>query len=168
MTQQRHDNDSDDNPCGTYRAHFLQSEHFNFCGQDEVMGPVVLSVKYYAGDSSTSESSNTNGGTGDHIRLVLRLTSGSVHRLVDRERGGAPSPIALAKRLCPQLSLASLQPVLCPRASELLVNYDEHVLVNNYKFGVIYQRAGQTSEEALFGNRGHSPALDRFLEMIGH
>ena len=132
------------------------------------MGPVVLSVKYYAGDSSTSESSNTNGGTGDHIRLVLRLTSGSVHRLVDRERGGAPSPIALAKRLCPQLSLASLQPVLCPRASELLVNYDEHVLVNNFKFGVIYQRAGQTSEEALFGNRGHSPALDRFLEMIGH
>ena len=99
---------------------------------------------------------------------MLRLTSGSVHRLVDRERGGAPSPIALAKRLCPQLSLASLQPVLCPRASELLVNYDEHVLVNNFKFGVIYQRAGQTSEEALFGNRDHSPALDRFLEMIGH
>ena len=132
------------------------------------MGPVVLSVKYYAGDSSSSENSNTNGGTGDHIRLVLRLTSGSVHRLVDRESSGAPSPIALAKLICPQLSLASLQPVLCPCASELLVNYDEHVLVNNFKFGVIYQRAGQTSEEALFGNRGHSPALDRFLEMIGH
>ena len=78
------------------------------------------------------------------------------------------SPSFLIKRLCPQLSLASLQPVLCPRASELLVNYDEHVLVNNFKFGVIYQQAGQTSEEALFGNRGHSPALDRFLEMIGH
>jgi len=28
-----HGNDSDDNPCRTYRAHFLQSEHFNFCGQ---------------------------------------------------------------------------------------------------------------------------------------
>ena len=27
---------------------------------------------------------------------------------------------------------------------------------------------GQTSEEALFGNRGHSPALDTFLEMLGH
>ena len=66
------------------------------------------------------------------------------------------------------MTLASLQPVLCPRASELLVNYDEHVLVNNFKFGVIYQRQGQTSEEALFGNRGHSPALDRFLDMIGH
>ena len=78
------------------------------------------------------------------------------------------SPAFLIKRLCPQLTLASLQPVLCPRASELLVNYDEHVLVNNFKFGVIYQRQGQTSEEALFGNRGHSPGLDRFLDMIGH
>ena len=160
-------NDSDDNPCRTYRAHFLQSEHFNFCGQDEVLGPVVLSVKYYAGDSGGSENSAAAGGSGDHIRLVLRLTSGSVHRLVDRQSHSAPSPIALAKLICPQLSLASLQPVLCPRASELLVNYDEHVLVNNFKFGVIYQRQGQTSEEALFGNRGHSAALDRFLDMIG-
>ena len=160
-------NDSDDNPCRTYRAHFLQSEHFNFCGQDEVLGPVVLSVKYYAGDTGGSENSAAAGGGGDHIRLVLRLTSGSVHRLVDRQSHSAPSPIALAKLICPQLSLASLQPVLCPRASELLVNYDEHVLVNNFKFGVIYQRQGQTSEEALFGNRGHSAALDRFLDMIG-
>ena len=28
-----------------------------------------------------------------------------------------------------------------------------HVLVNNFKFGVVYQRVGQTTEEALFGNR---------------
>ena len=39
--------------------------------------------------------------------------------------------------------------------------------MNNFKFGVIYQRVGQTSEEALFGNRGHSVAMDRFLDMLG-
>ena len=50
--------------CRTYRAHFLQSEHFNFCGLDESLGPVVLSVKYYT-DSDTA----TN-----HIRIILRLT----------------------------------------------------------------------------------------------
>ena len=154
-------NDHDDSPCRTYRAHFLQSEHFNFCGQDEVQGPVVLSVKYYSGDSGDSSSS------GDHIRIILRLTSGSVHRLVDRASHPHPSPISLAKLVCPQLSLVTLQPVLCPRASDLLVNYDEHVLVNNFKFGVIYQRVGQTSEESLFGNRGHSAGMDRFLDMIG-
>merc|ERR1719445_2863269 len=150
--------DHEESPCRTYRAHFLQSEHFTFCGQDEVQGPVVLSVKYYSGDGEN----NTN-----HIRLVLRLSSGSHHRLVDRDSLAQPSPICLARLVCPQLTLSSLQPVLCPRASELLVNYDEHVLVNNFKFGVIYQRVGQSSEEALFGNRAHSPAMDRFLDMIG-
>ena len=160
-------NDNDDSPCRTYRAHFLQSEHFNFCGHDDNMGPVVLSVKYYTGDVNNSDNSSNGGGSGDHIRIILRLTSGSVHRLVDRESHPHPSPIALAKLVCPQLSLASLQPVLCPKASDLLVNYDEHVLVNNFKFGVIYQRLGQTSEESLFGNRGHSLVMDRFLDMIG-
>ena len=52
------------------------------------------------------------------------------------------APGQLVRHLVPQLSLGSLQPVLCPKASELLVSYDEHVLVNNFKFGVIYQRVG--------------------------
>jgi len=147
----------DESPCRTYRAHFLQSEHFNFCGLDDLIGPVVLSVKYYC----DSDSSSSN-----HIRIVLRLTSGTTHRLVARQQQ-QPSPIALARMVCPEISLATLQPVLCPKASELLLNYDEHVLVNNFKFGVIYQKVHQTSEEALFGNRTHSPSMDKFLDMIG-
>ena len=50
------------------------------------------------------------------------------------------APGQLVRQLAPQLSLASLQPVIAPAASQLLVSYDEHVLVNNFKFGVIYQR----------------------------
>ena len=52
---------------------------------------------------------------------------------------------------------------MCPKASELLLNYDEHVLVNNFKFGMIYQRVGQCSEEALFGNRSH-----RYCQLFGY
>ena len=126
----------DESPRRTYRAHFLQSEHFNFFGLDDLMGPVVLSVKYYCDSDST---------TSNHIRIVLRLTSGTTHRLVARQQ--QPSPIALARMVCPEISLATLQPVLCPKASELLLNYAEHVLVNNFN-----QKVHQTSEEALFGN----------------
>ena len=39
--------------------------------------------------------------------------------------------------------------------------------MNNFKFGVIYQRVGQTTEEALFGNRIHGPAMERFMESLG-
>jgi len=108
----------------------------------------------------------SDNSTSNHIRIVLRLTSGTTHRLVARHQN-QPSPIALARIVCPEISLTTLQPVLCPKASELLLNYDEHVLVNNFKFGVIYQAVHQTCEEALFGNRNHSPAMDKFLDMIG-
>ena len=150
--------DLDESPSRMYRAHFIQSEHFNFCGQDDTLGPVVLSTKYYY-----DEDSNTN-----HIRVILRLSSGTTHQLVSLEES-APrhSPTTLARFLCPSLSLTTLHPVLCPNAAELLVNYDEHVLVKNFKFGVIYQRVSQTCEEEMFGNRVHSHAMDKFLDMIG-
>jgi len=151
--------ESGDSSCRSYRAHFLQSEHFNFCGKDEHIGPMVLSLKYYShgGDSQSY-----------HIRIILRLSTGTIHKLVDWNRNnGELSPAGLARSVCPELSLTFLQPVLCPNTAELLLNFDEHVLVNNFKFGVIYQKIGQTSEEAMFGNLAHSPAMDTFLEMVG-
>ena len=57
----------DDQPLHAYRTHFHQAEHFNFCGEDAVLGPVVVSVKYY---------SKTR-----HIRVLLRLSTGSTHQL---------------------------------------------------------------------------------------
>lgn len=33
-----------------------------------------------------------------------------------------------------------------PQASRLIVTFDEHVISNNFKFGVIYQKFGQVGE----------------------
>ncbi|CAB0002242.1 unnamed protein product [Nesidiocoris tenuis] len=74
----------------------------------------------------------------------------------------------LGQALNRELTLSSLEPVLCPRASHLIAAYDEHVLVSQYKFGVLYQKFGQTSEEELFGNKHSSPAFDEFLNCLGH
>ena len=71
------------------------------------------------------------------------------------------------QRLNPELTLERLHPVNTPKGPELIVNYDEHVLVNHFKFGLIYQRIGQSTEEQLFGNRIQSEALEEFLEVIG-
>ena len=106
----------EESPCRIYRAHFLQSEHFNFCGLEEGVGPMVLSVKYYC---DTENQDN-------HIRIILRLTSGTHHKLIEAEGlPDHPSPIQLAKLVCPEINISTLQPVLCPRASELLLNFDE-------------------------------------------
>jgi len=149
-----------DDSARSYRAHFLGYDHQNFTAVDDEFGPVVLSVKHY-----TDKECDVKG---NHVRVILRTTSGTIHRLLPyNDVKDTPSPIQLARYLCPDLTLDKFEPILSPRASELIVSYDEHVVVNNYKFGLIYQRYGQVTEESLFGNRGHSAAMDQFLEMLG-
>ena len=162
-----------DDSARSYRAHFLGYDHQNFTAVDEEFGPVVLSVKHY-----TDKEGEVKG---NHVRVILRTTSGTIHRLLPyNDVKDTPSPIQLARLvdsscdsfalfrfLCPDLTLEKFEPILSPRASELIVSYDEHVVVNNYKFGLIYQRYGQVTEESLFGNRSHSAAMDQFLDMLG-
>ncbi|XP_067095439.1 rap1 GTPase-activating protein 1-like isoform X3 [Osmerus mordax] len=73
----------------------------------------------------------------------------------------------MAKLVCEEVNVDRFYPVLYPKASRLIVTFDEHVISNNFKFGVIYQKFGQTSEEELFGNSEESPAFTEFLEFIG-
>lgn len=149
-----------DDSARSYRAHFLGYDHQNFTAVDDEFGPVVLSIKHYTDKEGEMK--------GNHARVILRTTSGTIHRLLPyKDVKVTPSPIQLARYLCPDLTLDKFEPILSPRASELMVSYDEHVVVNNYKFGLIYQRYGQVTEENLFGNRSHSPAMDQFLEMLG-
>jgi hypothetical protein len=98
-----------DEPSHMYRAHFHQSDHFNFCGTDDMLGPVVLSAKYYH-DSG-------------HVRVILRLSRGTIHQLY--ESSERCSPLHLAQSVCPDLTLAVVHPVLCPEAGQMILSYDE-------------------------------------------
>lgn len=64
------------------------------------------------------------------------------------------------------ITTEKFSPVVFPKVSDLIVAYDEHVLVSTYKFGVVLQKEGQTTEEELFSNRS-SESLDTFLEILG-
>ncbi|XP_041479425.1 rap1 GTPase-activating protein 1-like isoform X1 [Lytechinus variegatus] len=139
-----------------YRKYFLGKEHFNYFAQDEDLGPLVLSVKH------------ETIGTEDALRVVLRSKAGTIHDLLAVSTlGDSPIPARIAKTLCDSITTERYQPVLFPKGSELIVSYDEHSFVNKFKFGVVYQCFGQSTEEEMFGNRNSSPALDEFLEMLG-
>ncbi|XP_063605738.1 rap1 GTPase-activating protein 1-like isoform X4 [Penaeus indicus] len=136
-----------------YRRFFMGNEHWTFLGEDEVHGPVVLSHK----TEVISSQENT--------RVLLRLKTGTHHAIINL--GDNPTPAKMAKRLKEELTVERFQPVVTPRGPEMIVSYDEHVLVNHFKFGLIYQRAGQTTEEQLFGNKTHSAAFEEFLSLMG-
>ncbi|XP_041777600.1 rap1 GTPase-activating protein 1 isoform X11 [Anopheles merus] len=145
-----------DDTAKCYRRFFIAREHSNLVGHDDQLGPVLLSIK------------SENVANQEHIRILLRLRTGTMHELIPAScLGSSPSPIKMARLLNEQINVDSFMPVLCPKASALIASYDEHVLVTNFKFGVLYQRFGQTAEEELFCNSETTPAFDEFLDVLG-
>lgn len=152
-----------------YRNHFLNSEHFNFRAYDDVLGPLVLSLKL-CDDSDQGQQENGSLDSNKSVQLIARLNSGSLHKYIHSTELGVTGelvPSRLAKFIVPDLSTDQFEPVLCPQASELIMQYDEHSIVNTFKFGLIYQKVGQVTEESMFGNRTHSPAMEEFMNWIG-
>ncbi|XP_068505247.1 rap1 GTPase-activating protein 1 isoform X5 [Syngnathus scovelli] len=139
-----------------YRKHFLAKEHFNYYSVDGALGHLVFSLKYdVIGDQ-------------EHLRLMLRTKQKTYHDVIPIScLTEFPNVVQMAKLVCEEVNVDRFFPVLYPKASRLIVTFDEHVISNNFKFGVIYQKFGQTSEEELFGNNQESPAFVEFLEFLG-
>uniref|UniRef100_A0A3Q1FVK6 RAP1 GTPase activating protein n=1 Tax=Acanthochromis polyacanthus TaxID=80966 RepID=A0A3Q1FVK6_9TELE len=139
-----------------YRKNFMGKEHFNYYTMDAALGHLVFSMKYdVIGDQ-------------EHLRLMLRTKLKTYHDVIPIScLTEFPNVVQMAKLVCEEVNVDRFYPVLYPKASRLIVTFDEHVISNNFKFGVIYQKFGQTSEEELFGNMEESPAFVEFLEFLG-
>ncbi|KAF7210674.1 transcript variant X7 [Nothobranchius furzeri] len=139
-----------------FRKHFLGKEHFNYYSVDTNLGHLVFSIKYdVIGDQ-------------EHLRLMLRTRLKTYHDVLPIScLTEFPNVVQMAKLVCEDVLVDRFYPVLYPKASRLIVTFDEHVISNNFKFGVIYQKYGQTSEEELFSNSEESPAFVEFLEFLG-
>uniref|UniRef100_A0A8B9QQ55 RAP1 GTPase activating protein n=1 Tax=Apteryx owenii TaxID=8824 RepID=A0A8B9QQ55_APTOW len=136
-----------------YRKHFLGKEHFNYYSLDATLGHLVFSLKY---DEQ------------EHLHLLLRTRTRTLHDVVPIScLAEFPNVVQMAKLVCEDVNVDRFYPVLYPKASRLIVAFDEHVISNNFKFGVIYQKLGQTSEEELFGTTEESPAFVEFLDFLG-
>ncbi|XP_060794262.1 rap1 GTPase-activating protein 1 isoform X10 [Neoarius graeffei] len=139
-----------------YRKHFMGKEHFNYYTMDSALGHLIFSVKYEViGDQ-------------EHLRLMLRSKQKTYHDVIPIScLTEFPNVVQMAKLVCEEVNVDRFFPILYPKASRLIVTFDEHVISNNFKFGVIYQKFGQTVEEELFGNNEESPAFVEFLEFLG-
>uniref|UniRef100_A0A087X4D2 Rap-GAP domain-containing protein n=1 Tax=Poecilia formosa TaxID=48698 RepID=A0A087X4D2_POEFO len=139
-----------------YRKHFLGREHLNFFCSVSSLGNLLLSVRH--------EEEKEH----EYLHVIIRSRLKSVyHRLSLSELPDIPSVPELAKLVCDEAASLRFSPVLYPKASQLIVNYDEHEVNNTFKFGVVYQRFGQVSEEELFTNNQESPAFSEFLQLLG-
>ncbi|XP_062606320.1 rap1 GTPase-activating protein 1-like [Saccostrea cucullata] len=146
-----------ENYATAYRKYFMGQEHFDYYGQDPILGPLVLSLK----EEITEKEEET-------IRCVFRTKSSSQHKVIPYEQlDNIPNPVKVAKCFCEEITCEKFDPVLTTKGSSLIVQFDEHNLTNLYKFGIICQKFRQTKEEQLFSNRDHSESMEEFLSLIG-
>ncbi|XP_056466317.1 rap1 GTPase-activating protein 2a isoform X2 [Gadus chalcogrammus] len=139
-----------------YRKHFLGREHMNYYCTGSSIGHLIMSLKQEEAESQ------------EFLRIMLRARTKTVHdRISLAGLSQLPSVPQIAKLLCDDATGLKFSPVLYPRGSQLIVAYDEHELNNTFKFGVVYQKFGQTSEEELFGNNEETPAFREFLDVLG-
>ncbi|XP_069766803.1 rap1 GTPase-activating protein 2-like isoform X2 [Narcine bancroftii] len=142
-----------------YRKHFLSKDHLNFYATCSVHGNLVLSVKYEDNDGQ------------EYLQIIFRSKSKTIYEQLPLagvpQLPSIPSIPIIAKLLCDDVTCTKFSPVLYPKASQLIVAYDEHEINYKFKFGVIYQKARQTTEAELFGNNEESPEFKEFLNLLG-
>ncbi|XP_036820625.1 rap1 GTPase-activating protein 2 isoform X5 [Oncorhynchus mykiss] len=139
-----------------YRKHFLGREHMNYYCTGSSLGNLIMSLKHEEAEGQ------------EFLRIMLRSRTKTHHdRISLAGLNQLPSVPQIAKLLCDDVTGLKFNPVLYPRGSQLIVGYDEHEVNNTFKFGVIYQKFGQTSEEELFGNNEETPAFREFLSVLG-
>uniref|UniRef100_A0A803XT50 RAP1 GTPase activating protein 2 n=1 Tax=Meleagris gallopavo TaxID=9103 RepID=A0A803XT50_MELGA len=139
-----------------YRKHFLGKDHLNFYCTASSLGNLILSIKCEEVDGT------------EYLRIILRSRVKTLHERIPLAGfSKLPSIPQIAKAFCDDASGLKFNPVLYPKASQMIVAYDEHEVNNTFKFGVIYQKFRQTQEEELFGNNEESAAFRNFLNLLG-
>ncbi|KAB0384482.1 hypothetical protein FD755_006399 [Muntiacus reevesi] len=68
----------------------------------------------------------------------------------------------------PELSIQCLrQASSSPKVSEQLLKLDEQGLSFQHKIGILYCKAGQSTEEEMYNNETAGPAFEEFLDLLG-
>uniref|UniRef100_A0A3Q3JV76 Rap-GAP domain-containing protein n=1 Tax=Monopterus albus TaxID=43700 RepID=A0A3Q3JV76_MONAL len=152
-----------------YRKYFYM-KHQNFFGMDDRLGPVAISFR--------REEKEGSSGAQYNYRIIFRTTEmktlrGSIFEesVPSAARHTTPrglSPKRLLEFIMPELNLHCLRLASnSPKVRDTLLKLDEQGLNFQRKVGVMYCRAGQSSEEDMYNNESSGPAFEEFLDLLG-
>ncbi|XP_012586192.1 PREDICTED: signal-induced proliferation-associated 1-like protein 3 isoform X2 [Condylura cristata] len=155
-----------------YQDYFVGKEHANYFGVDEKLGPVAVSIK-----REKLEDHKDHGPQYQH-RIIFRTRElitlrGSILEdatpTATKHGTGRGLPLKDAlEYVIPELNIHCLRLALnTPKVTEQLLKLDEQGLCRKHKVGILYCKAGQSSEEEMYNNEGAGPAFEEFLSLIG-
>ncbi|XP_053488423.1 signal-induced proliferation-associated 1-like protein 1 isoform X2 [Ictalurus furcatus] len=155
-----------------YRKLFYLREHWNYFGVDEGLGPVAISIRREKLEDHKEHGQQYN------YRIIFRTSElttlrGSVleDSVPSTAKHGTARGLPLKEvleYLLPELDISCLRLALnTPKVTEQLMKLDEQGLSFQVKVGVMYCRAGQSTEEEMYNNEMAGPAFEEFLQLLG-
>uniref|UniRef100_A0A8D2Q866 Signal induced proliferation associated 1 like 2 n=1 Tax=Varanus komodoensis TaxID=61221 RepID=A0A8D2Q866_VARKO len=156
-----------------YRKFFYGKEHQNYFGTDENLGPVAVSIR-----REKLEDTKEKEGSQFNYRVVFRTSELTTLRgailedaIPSTARHGTARGLPLKEvfeYVIPELSIQCLrQASNSPKVSEQLLKLDEQGLSFQHKIGILYCKAGQSTEEEMYNNETAGPAFEEFLDLLG-
>lgn len=137
-----------------YRKFFIGTDHRNYVGFDERGTPVCVSIK--------RESVAARDGAAEdeqvQYRAIFRTHEGDMRAVIPAEsiatakRIGKMSWKDIVRACSPSLKAGKLSNIEDGKIHDELLRLDEQRTIKAYKFGVLYCRGGQQTEEDMFGN----------------
>ena len=141
-----------DNGAENIREAFMGKESLVFFGRNQLDEPFVLSYSNHAKE----------------LRAILRLKDNNY--LISGPLSGLEEPVQpekIVQLLQPEFRAKFIYPLVNLNGFNLIKDFDNHSISKHFKFGVIYMKKGQTTEEELFSNQEHSAEFDNFLAILG-
>ncbi|KAM7409043.1 hypothetical protein PAMA_002653 [Pampus argenteus] len=156
-----------------YHKFFYGREHQNYFGVDDNLGPVAVSVRRERLDDGKEKE-----GMQYNYRVTFRTSQLTTLRgailedaIPSTARHGTARGLPLKEVLeyvIPELNIQCLRLALnSPKVPEQLLKLDEQGLSFQHKVGVLYCKAGQSTEEEMYNNESAGPALEEFLDLLG-
>ncbi|XP_017790053.1 PREDICTED: LOW QUALITY PROTEIN: GTPase-activating Rap/Ran-GAP domain-like protein 3 [Habropoda laboriosa] len=141
-----------------YFKYFLGKLHQNYIAADLERNPLFLSVV-------TSEGSDQSV---PHYRVILWRKTGAQKISLPYS---ANKTMTIRQILSNFFGLDKLdkapREIFSPDIQKDLLLLEEQEGSVNFKFGVIYARNGQTTDDEMLSNEKGSPGFDKFLEILG-
>ncbi|XP_062862782.1 signal-induced proliferation-associated 1-like protein 1 [Trichomycterus rosablanca] len=155
-----------------YRKFFHLREYWNYFGMDDMLGPVAVSVRREKLEEHKEHGQQYN------YRIIFRTSElttlrGSILEdcVPSTAKHGTTRGLPLKEVLeflSPELDISCLRLALnTPKVTEQLMKLDEQGLSFQVKVGVMYCRAGQSTEEEMYNNEMAGPAFVEFLQLLG-
>ncbi|XP_034464112.1 signal-induced proliferation-associated 1-like protein 2 isoform X6 [Hippoglossus hippoglossus] len=156
-----------------YHKYFYGKEHQNYFGVDDNLGPVAVSIRRERLDDGREKE-----GMQFNHRVTFRTSQLTTLRgailedaIPSTARHGTARGLPLKEVLeyvIPELNIQCLRLALnSPKVPEQLLKLDEQGLSFQHKVGVLYCKAGQSTEEEMYNNESAGPALEEFLDLLG-